>query len=309
MLRQLYAEAKGSETLPELALTFEKYALYLERRKDLAGGIRNHLCAAWVCDDEEDKENAARFRGRCLGLVERLLPRCLTKGKRRKYLLLKADLLRRIGNIEGLRGMCADDRSFDYAAREMMAYQKELAERRDTDAHSQDETDLVEYDDFFEKKTGTREDCSVRIRDLLRQAFSTYAAVRKKALAELDELRPRKLNEPYYKLSEIISNHSGSAVYYGNPLGVDELAPLINGELLELLESFVVAPDTCREKVTEENILAMTLLHELYQSTYLPDGYRKRAEAQQRRLYLMHIDHGDEEDHGDHYRTLIQPED
>lgn len=127
--------------------------------------------------------------------------------------------------------------------------------------------------------------------------------------AQADELRPRKLNEPYYKLSEIISNHSGSAVYYGNPLGVDEFAPLINGELLELLESFVVAPDTCREKVTEENILAMTLLHEPYQSPYLPDGYRKRAEAQQRRLYLMHIDHGDEEDHGDHYRTLIQPED
>jgi len=308
VLRQLYAEGKGSGTLPELALTFEKYALYLERRKDLAGSIRNHLCAAWVCDDEEDKENAARLRVRCLGLVDQLLPKCHTKRKRRKVLLLRADLLRRVGYTDALRLLNADDRSFDYASREIMCYQKELAERHDYDAHSQDEIDLKKYDDFFDKKKSTREDCSIRIQECIRQALSTNAAARGKALSELDELRPRKFNAPYYEISKIISNHSGSAVYYGDPLGVDQLAPLINTEFIELLESFVVAQDTCREKVTEENILAMSLLHELYKSPYLPDEYREQAQAQQHRMYLMHVDHGDEDDHGDHYLTLIQPD-
>jgi|GEM_PF-918295 len=308
VLRQLYADAKGSGTLPELALTFEKYALYLERRKDLAGSIRHHLCAAWVCDDEEDKESAARLRVRCLALVDQLLPKHHTKRKRRKYLLLKADLLRRIGNSDVLRQMSVDDRSFDYASREIMCYQKELAERHDYAAHSQAEIDLEEYDDFFEKKSGTRADCSIRIRECIRQALSTNAAVRGEALSELKQLRPRKFNAPYDKIGEIIDNHSGSAVYYGDPLGVDQLAPLINVELIELLESFVVAQDTCREKVTEENILAMSLLHELYKSPYLPDEYREQAQAQQHRTYFMHVDHGDEDDHGDHYLTLIQPQ-
>lgn len=308
-LRQIYEGAQSSGPLPELALTFAKCALYLERKKELPGSIRHYLWAAWVCDDTGDRESAARLRTRCLSLVERLLPKWVTKKKRRRYLLLKADLLRRTGNFELLCRLPVDDRSFDYASREIMIYQKELAERRDDTAHAQDEIDLEKYDDFWEKKAGTRGERPSRIRESIRQTLSPYAAIRGKALAELDELRPRELNAPYDKISEIISNHSGSGMYLGNPLGVDELAPLVNEELIALLESLIVAPDTCREEVTEENILAMTLLHELYKSPYLPDGYRKQAKAQQHRLYLMHIDHGDEENHGDHYRTLILPED
>jgi hypothetical protein len=141
MLRQIYKEAESVGSLTGLALAFEKYALHLEQKKDLAGSIHYQLCASWVCDDEEDQANAARLRVKCLALVGQLLPKCFTKRKRRKYLLLQADLLRRTGNLDRLRRMRADDRSLDYASRQIMHYQKELAERHDFTAHSQDELD------------------------------------------------------------------------------------------------------------------------------------------------------------------------
>jgi hypothetical protein len=239
--------------------------------------------------------------------VDKLLPKCHTKRKRRKYLLLKADLLRRVGYIDILHQIKVDDPSFDYASREIILYQKELAERHDFAAHSQDELDLYEFDDFFDKKKSMGEDCFIRVQKCIRQALSWSGAVRDEALSQLDELRPQSLNAPYYEIDEIISNHQGRPACYGVPLGVDHLAPLINSEFIELLESLVVSSDTCREKVTEENIFAMTLLHELYKSPYLTDEYKEQAKPQEHRLYFMHVDRDYDEDHCDNYLTLIEP--
>lgn len=306
LLMQLYEDAKWPDTLPRWALSFVKYALYLERKKDMAGSINNYMCAVWICDDEKDEPDANMLRIRCLGLVNQLLPKCHTKRKRRKYLLLKADLLRRVGYIDLLRQIRVDDPSFDYTSREIILYQKELAERHDYAAHSQDELDLNEFDDFFEKKKSTREDCYIRIQECIRRTLSWDNIVRDEALSQLDELRPKSLNAPYRNIDEIIYNHKGRPVYDGIPLGVEHLAPLVNAEIIELLESLVVSSDTYREKVTEENIFAMALLHELYKSPYLNDEYKEYAKLQEHRLYIMYIDR-DDDDSCNNYLALIEP--
>ncbi len=142
MLMRIYA---GVDTgLPELALVFQKRALYCEHKKNITGAICAYLYAAWVCDDEEDYIDAKILRMKCLELTQRYLKNCRRKEWRR-YTQLAADLLRRTENIEILRRMDTDDRRLDYATRELLLFQKKLAEKHDYAAHGRDEADLEPY--------------------------------------------------------------------------------------------------------------------------------------------------------------------
>lgn len=304
ILERLYEQAIITEEMSNLAYCFEKYALYLEYKKDYSGCIQNHLSAAWVCDDEGDEIAGVIFRSLCLEATNRLLQKFLSRKKRRKYLLIKADLLRRLKNKKELREMNADDNCLDFASREILLYQKELVEKDDFDAHSQDELDLDKYDDFFEKNISTREDIAPIIQECIHKALSLNENTRNEAIEKLKELRPEKPNIPYYEINEILCLHKDKPIREEYPLNVDSLAPVVNEEILELLESLVVPSDTYREKITEKNIFAMTLLFELYKSPLIADGFKDYAQKQQHRLYLMHIDR---EEGSDYYLTLIEP--
>lgn len=299
VLKDLYQKAVFSEDMNNLTYCFEKYAYYLEYKNDVAGAIQNHLYAAWVCDDDEDDIEAIILRSRCLETVEKMLQKFLTKKKRRKYMLIKADLLRRVKRQKELKEINTDEYYLDFASKEILIYQKLLAEKNDLTAHSQDEIDLNPYDGFFEKRQNT-EDITPKIKEYIKDILSSYQTVRDKALIKLDSLRPQESNIPYYEIESILSLHKD------NPLEVKYLAPNINDEVLELLESYVISSDTLKEQIIEKNIIAMTLLHELYKSPYIADEFKDYAQSQQERLYFMHIDPDDEEA-TDYYLTLIKP--
>lgn len=305
ILKDIYEKAAFSENMNNLALCFEKYALYLEYKKDLTGAIQNHLGAAWVCDDDGDDMEAIILRTRCLQDVEKMLQKFLTKKKRRKYMLIKADLLRRVRRLKELKEINTEQDYLDFASKEILIYQKLLAEKNDFSAHSQDEIDLNPYDDFFEKKENT-EDITLKIKECIKDILSLDQAQRDKALNKLDLLRPQESNIPYYEIDGILSLHQGKPICEDYPLVVKYLAPKINDEALEFLESYVISPDTLKENVTEKNIIAMTLLHELYKSPYIADEFKDHAQKQKERLYFMHIDPDDEEA-TDYYLTLIYP--
>lgn len=285
-LLRIYA---GAETgLPEPALIFQKRALYCEHKKDITGAIRAYLCAAWACDDAEDNIHAKALRIKCLEWTQRYLKRCRRKGWRR-YTQLEADLLRRTENTDALRKMDTNDRRLDYATRELLLFQKALAEKHDFTAHSRAEIDLEPYDDFFEKRVSTKADYGLCIEEYLKQAVSVNDDIREKALEALDAFRPRGLNRPYHEFDGALLLHRGIPVDEEHPYRTKELAKTVNREFLDVLETFVVPSSAMRETVTQQNKVCMTMLYQLYTSPYLADDWKDYAGAQQR-LYVMRVD-------------------
>ncbi len=287
--RELWAlYERADDALPELAHMFHQRALHCERIRDKSGAIRAYLCAAWVCDDAGDNMGAKRMRTACVMLVKRRMKRC----GRRKWRLctqLLADLLRRTGNIQALRAMNTDDRRLDFATRELLVFQKALAEKDDFAAHCRDEIDLESYDDFFEKKTSVAHDPSLALAECLKQAVLIDDDIRAKALDALDELRPREMNRPYHEYDGVLLLHRGLPIDEEYPFRTKELAQAANEEFLDMLESHVVSSSTLREKVTLQNEICMAMLYQIYTSPYLPVELKNYASAQ-KRLYVMCMD-------------------
>lgn len=276
------------DTLPILAHMFHQRALHCERIGDKSGAIRAYLFAAWSCDDADDAAGAKKMRTACIVLVQRLMKHCSRK-KWRLCAQLLADLMRRIGDVQALRAMNTADRRLDFATRELLVFQKTLAEKHDFTAHRRDEIDLEPYDDFFDKKTSTAPDPSLSVAECLRQAVLADDDARAKALDALDELRPPKMNRPYHEYDGVLLLHRGLPLDEEHPYRTKELAQAANEEFLDMLESYVVSSNTLREEVTLQNKVCMTMLYQLYSSPYLALELRDYGNAQSR-LYVMCMD-------------------
>ncbi len=285
-LLALYAQADYA--LPSLAHTFHRRALHCGRIGDTSGAVRAYLCAAWVCDDVGDTAGAKRMRTVCVTWVRRRMKHCGRK-KWRLCTQLLADLLRRTGDMQALRVMKTDDRRLDFATRELLIFQKALAEKQDVTAHSRNEIDLEPYDDYFERKKSTAPDPSLSLEECLKWAVSVDDKKRAKALDALDALRPFEMNHPYHEFDGVLVLHRGLPIDEEHPFRTKELAQTVTVEFLDRLESYVVSHDTFREQITLQNKVCMAMLYQLYSSPYLPIELRDHSGAQQR-LYLMHVD-------------------
>jgi len=144
-LERLYARA--DKALPKLAYLFQKRALRCEHLKDIREAIRAYLCAAWVCDDAEDEARAGKMRAKCLELTQQRTKHCRRRDWNR-YMLLKADMLRRMGEAEALQDINENDNRMDDKAQRVLVCQKELAAKGDCAAHGFDEFELELWDDF-----------------------------------------------------------------------------------------------------------------------------------------------------------------
>jgi hypothetical protein len=285
-LRRIYS---GVDTgLPSAAHVFHKRALYCEHMGNASGALRAYLCAAWVCDDEEEDTHAINLRNKCLELAKRKMHHCC-RGKWRQYMQLIADLLRRTQNITDLRKLDTGDRRLDYCTREILIYQKFLAERNDFLAHHREEIDLEPFDDFFEMKTSNRADLSYELEAYLAQALSGHPEDRAEALAMLECIRPHNLNLPYYAIDAVLRRHKGVPVDMQNPYNVADLARVITSEFLGMMETFVVPETRACERITLQNKTCMAILYELYTSPYIEQKWRNYEDAQ-KRLYLTHVD-------------------
>ena len=285
-LRQVYSGLDASLPLP--AHAFHKRGLYCEHIRDTTCALRAYLCAAWVCDDAEDDIHAMTMRLKCLELAQKKL-HCCRRSKWRKYMQLIADLLRRTKNIAVLRDMDTNDRRLDYMTRELLVYQKALAEKHDFSAHNRAEIDLEPFDDFNERKSSDGTDPSYELETDLAQALSMHPADRTEALERLDCLRPHALNLPYHAYDAVLRHHLGLPVSTDNPYAVDDLAKIVTGEFLDMMETFTVPHSMVRERVTFQNKTCMAILYQLYTSPYLEQKWKDYTSAQER-LYLMRID-------------------
>ncbi|MDD4843884.1 MAG: hypothetical protein PHU31_06085 [Anaerotignum sp.] len=286
MLQQIYSGLDTS--LPSAAQPFHKRALYCEHMGNTTGALRAYLCAAWVCDDGEEDTHAINLRMKCLELAQRKMNHC-RRGKWRQYMQLIADLLRRTQNVTDLRKLDTGDRRLDYCTRELLIYQKSLAERHDFSAHSREEIDLEPFDDFFEKKTSDRADPSYELEAYLAQALSGHPEDRAEALAILDCIRPHNLNLPYYAFDAVLRLHKGTLVHMENPYNVAELAGVVTSEFLDMMETFVVPESIACERITLQSKTCMAILYELYTSPYIEQKWKNYEDAE-KRLYLMRVE-------------------
>jgi len=275
-LRHIYSGLDAS--LPFSAHAFHKRALYCEHVRDATGALRAYLCAAWACDDAEDEIHAMAMRLKCLELAKKKL-HCCRRSKWRKHMQLIADLLRRTQNIAALRDMDTNDPRLDYITRELLIYQKALAEKYDFSAYSRDEVDLEPFDDFYERKSSNRHDPSYELEADLAQALSMHPDDRAEALERLDCLRPHELNLPYHAYDAALRQHRSLPVSTDNPYDVEDIAKVVTSEFLDMMETFV----------TLQNKTCMAILYQLYTSPYLDQEWKNYANAQER-LYLMRID-------------------
>ena len=258
------------------------------RGGDRSGIIHAYLRAAWSCDDAGDAAGAARMRSVCVPWVRRRMRFCGRK-KWRLYMQLLADLLRRTGDLQALRSLNTADRRLDFATRELLVFQKALAEKRDFSAHSRGELDLEPYDDFFERKVSTAPDPSLLLSECLERAVSVDDGERAQALEVLDALRPSVLNRPYHEYDGVLLPHRGLPIDEEHPFRTKELAQAANEEFLDMLEAHAVSGGTPRESVTLQNKMCMAMLYQLHTSPHLAPELRDHAGAQ-RRLYLMRLD-------------------
>lgn len=285
-LRQIYSGLDAN--LPFSAHAFHKRALYCEHVRHTTGALRAYLYAAWACDDAEDDIHAMAMRLKCLELAQKKL-HCCRRSKWRKHMQLIADLLRRTQNIAALRAMDTNDRRLDYMTRELLIYQKALAEKHDFSAHNRAEIDLEPFDNFNERKSSDGPDPSYELEADLAQALSMHPADRTEALERLDCLRPHELNLPYHAYDAVLRQHRGLPVSTDNPYDVEDIAKVVTSEFLDMMETFAVSHSMVRERVTLQNKTCMAILYQLYTSPYLEQEWKNYANAQER-LYLMRID-------------------
>ena len=91
------------------------------------------LHAAWACDDAHDREGAAECRRLAIPLVSALIDggaeNADTLG------LIRADLMRRAGLFAELEAMYASVRYSDKLLKRILAFQRKLAKKKDTEAY------------------------------------------------------------------------------------------------------------------------------------------------------------------------------
>lgn len=117
-----------------LAARFAKYACYLSNMVNLSGACKNFLYAAWVYDDMKKYDRARMMRRFALDFANDLAD-SMIRDERCYYILLKADLLRRMGRFESVLEMDENDSALDERDRWQMLFEKELAAMEDNEAH------------------------------------------------------------------------------------------------------------------------------------------------------------------------------
>ena len=124
---------------PELVNAFLCASMILENAEKYAEAGYAHICAAWVFDDVESKEDAVRCRKMAIKLLE------LAREKKQKFFgseiedkLLLIDLMRRVGFFGRAIDICdsvLEDLERFKTFIDVATFQKGLIEKQDTTCH------------------------------------------------------------------------------------------------------------------------------------------------------------------------------
>jgi|GEM_PF-654121 len=136
-LKQCYQPFDELTDTP-LAARFAKYARYLSYEGNSSGACDHFLYAAWVYDDMKKATRARTMRRFALDFVHDLADSIL-RSERCRYMLVKADLLRRMGRFAAVLEMNEKDDALDERDCWQLIFEKELALLGDEAAHSLEE--------------------------------------------------------------------------------------------------------------------------------------------------------------------------
>lgn len=126
--REEYKTCSGILFPDGLAEQFYRlYLISLEEGKTKQAFNAIHY-AAWVCDDHDDQENAARCRKLAIEQMEKIIA---ATGGDETMLVQKADLLRRAGLFDKLREEYSDLRLSEQLLNDIIAFQLEKAKQKD----------------------------------------------------------------------------------------------------------------------------------------------------------------------------------
>ena len=95
-----YMTCDGFEFERKLAARFYRRFLISNEMDYAEGSFFNLLHCAWVCDDAKDIENARKIRMLSLPYIDSMI--ALDDDRKKDYLLMKADVLRRSGQFDQL---------------------------------------------------------------------------------------------------------------------------------------------------------------------------------------------------------------
>lgn len=126
-----------------LAARFVQYAGCLSYEGNSSGACDYFLYAAWVYDDLKKATRARTMRRFALDFIHDPAG-SIIRNERRRYLLLKADLLRRMGRFSVVLALNEKDDALTESDRRQLLWEKELALLEDEAAHS-----LVERPGLF----------------------------------------------------------------------------------------------------------------------------------------------------------------
>ena len=125
-----YITANGIKFSSYLAKKFYKLFLICLQIEDTKGAFFAALHAAWVCDDAHDFDNAVFCRILALELLEDLIK---SPDAEEDLFIVRADLLRRIGDFETLIEEYQNKKFSTDLLNQIIAFQIEKAKAGDTD--------------------------------------------------------------------------------------------------------------------------------------------------------------------------------
>lgn len=272
------------DSSPMLAQDFMGIALRYESKRDPKSAVRWSLCAAWVCDDDQNDSGALCAREWCL---QRFSP-LLAKGKkaaRRQYAILYADLLRRTGS-DNVLTFAPCENLLDTSTAQLLNCERELFLLGEYGASRAEECDDPAEDDFHERPAllAAGEICKRLPGDAtyleLSRLLCEDAAERRRALFAY----PARMTGWAQPLVEYQNDLHSRELYDDCLPPVDALAMRADPALFALLEGYVLPRGAACPPY--ENALAMALLHLLYKSEHLPERLTAYGQSQQTRLYL-----------------------
>jgi len=130
---EAYQTCEGNDIRSGLARAFYNAAMVLLHDGHIEKAANTLICAAWACDDEDDRETAKTCRLKAEELL-RSLPD--DEQEREFRMTLRMDLLRRAGLFEKVQSEFGNYRFEDRSARKFARVELKLAENKDDTCHT-----------------------------------------------------------------------------------------------------------------------------------------------------------------------------
>ena len=128
-----YRNCDGHRFREPMACLFYRQSMIAKHDGKTGDAFHALLHAAWVCDDARDRESAAECRRLAIPLVSELIDG--GEGNVDTMGLIRADLMRRAGLFAEMEAMYASVRYSDKLMKRILAFQRKLAKRKDTEAY------------------------------------------------------------------------------------------------------------------------------------------------------------------------------